>query len=111
MRCFMGACTVRHPRFPAPCAEPDQKRGPQLDALLAAFRVLKARGIGGAFVWALDNSCGCGYAAEAALLRIAAEPAPPAAAATHPPDGSGKVDGNHTAASYSKADNSCCCLS
>ncbi|KAI3424732.1 hypothetical protein D9Q98_008121 [Chlorella vulgaris] len=53
--------------------EPDEKRGPQLDACLAAFRVLKARGIGGAFVWALENSCGCGYAAEAALLRIAAE--------------------------------------
>ncbi|KAI7842444.1 hypothetical protein COHA_004083 [Chlorella ohadii] len=53
--------------------EPDERRGAQLPAIVEAFRVLRARGIGGAFVWALDNSCGCGYAAEAALLRLAAE--------------------------------------
>lgn len=54
-------------------AEPDERRGAQLPAIVEAFRVLRARGIGGAFVWALDYSCGCGYAAEAALLRLAAE--------------------------------------
>lgn len=87
-----------------PCpAEPDQKRGPQLGALLAAFRVLKARGIGGAFVWALDNSHGCGYAAEAALLSIAAEPAVPAG-----PECSGATG---SAPACSKAESSCCCVS
>ncbi|PSC68226.1 chitinase 2-like [Micractinium conductrix] len=41
--------------------EPEQLRGPQLAACLDAFRRLKARGIGGAFTWALDNSAvnGC----------------------------------------------------
>ena len=43
--------------------------------MAAAFRRLKAKGIGGAFVWALDNSCACGYQTEAALLAIASEPA------------------------------------
>lgn len=55
--------------------EPDELRGPRLEACLEALRVLKPRGIGGAFVWALDNSPASGYAAEAALLRLAAEPA------------------------------------
>lgn len=67
-----GDCTL------IPTAEPDQRRGAQLPALLQAFRVLRGRGIGGAFVWALDNSCGCGYAAEAALLQAAAEQSDPA---------------------------------
>ena len=55
-------------------AEPKDLRGPRLGACLAALHVLKGRGIGGAFVWALDNSCGCGFQAESALLRIAGEP-------------------------------------
>lgn len=54
-------------------AEPDKRRGPQLPACLDAFRQLKAKGIGGAFTWALDNSAAGGYQAERALLDIAAE--------------------------------------
>ncbi|KAL4425041.1 hypothetical protein ABPG77_001819 [Micractinium sp. CCAP 211/92] len=54
--------------------EPQQLRGPQLAASLEAFRRLCTRGIGGAFTWALDNSCQAGYAAERALLQIAAQP-------------------------------------
>ena len=61
--------------------EPDERRGPALPALLSAFVMLKARGLGGAFVWALDNSTGCGYQAERELLRLAAEPAGASAAA------------------------------
>ena len=57
-------------------AEPDQRRGAQLDAALDAFRQLRAKGIGGAFAWALDNSASSGYAAEAGLLSIAAERLP-----------------------------------
>lgn len=74
--------------------EPQQLRGPQLAASLEAFRRLHARGIGGAFTWALDNSCGAGYAAESALLQIAAWPAasadpwqPPLAWHAAPPGG------------------------
>ncbi|KAL4422304.1 hypothetical protein ABPG75_008501 [Micractinium tetrahymenae] len=54
--------------------EPRQLRGPQLVASLEAFRRLRARGISGAFTWALDNSAESGYAAERGLLQIAAEP-------------------------------------
>ena len=56
-----------------PNAEPKRRLGAQLPAVAEAFRRLKAKGIGGAFVWALDNSCACGYKTEAALLAIAAE--------------------------------------
>lgn len=89
----MGACPGWGTRMPSaaatmarPCpahahcssrhvyAEPKDLRGPRLGACLAALHVLKGRGIGGAFVWALDNSCGCGFQAESALLRIAGEP-------------------------------------
>jgi hypothetical protein len=57
-----------------PNAAPKRRLGAQLPAVAEAFRRLKAKGIGGAFVWALDNSCACGYKTEAALLAIAAEP-------------------------------------
>lgn len=72
-----SACTGAHPEYCA--AEPEQLRGPQLGACLEAFRRLKAKGLGGAFTWALDNSWGGGFQAEGALLRIAAEPAGPEA--------------------------------
>ena len=59
-----------------PAADPDTPRGAQLEASLQAFRQLRARGISGAFTWSLDNSAaGAGsYAAERALLAIAAKP-------------------------------------
>ena len=52
--------------------EPEVKRGAQLPALLEAFRALRAKGLGGAFLWALDNSALSGYEAERALLEAAA---------------------------------------
>lgn len=60
---------------PQTAAEPDegQRRGPRLAACVEAFRILRPRGLAGAFVWALENSCCGGYEAETALLQAAAE--------------------------------------
>ena len=52
--------------------EPDAKRGVQLPALVEAFSALRGKGVGGAFLWALDNSALSGYEAERALLEAAA---------------------------------------
>lgn len=78
--------------------EPQELRGPCLEACLEALRVLRARGIGGAFVWALDNSPASGYASETALLCLAAEPAPPPAL---PVSTSAAVPGLHAPSQHS----------